>query len=99
VGLSPDTAGNPRSATSAALKFLSPHTEPPVPWHRVVSASGAISSRGPGTTGARRQMDTLVAEGVEVSVGRTGEMRVELRRWGWFPAVGSVHASGQGDEA
>jgi methylated-DNA-protein-cysteine methyltransferase-like protein len=73
-----------------ALKFLSPNTNPPVPWYRVVSSSGTISSRGPGTEGARRQRDELEAEGVEVSTGRTGEMRIDFVRWGWFPQVGSV---------
>ena len=75
---------------TVALKFLSPNTAPPVPWHRVVSSSGTISSRGPGTDGARRQRDELEAEGVEVSTGRTGEMRIDFVRWGWFPQVGSV---------
>jgi len=73
-----------------ALKFLSPNTAPPVPWYRVVSSSGTISSRGPGTDGARRQRDELEAEGVDVSTGRTGEMRIDFGRWGWFPQVGSV---------
>jgi methylated-DNA-protein-cysteine methyltransferase-like protein len=79
-----------RSFTSTALKFLSPNTAPPVPWYRVVSSSGTISSRGPGTEGAQNQRDELEAEGVEVSTGRTGEMRIDLVRWGWFPQVGSV---------
>ncbi|EAU90046.2 MGMT family protein [Coprinopsis cinerea okayama7 len=69
-----------------ALKFLSPNTNPPVPWHRVIGASGTISSRGPGTDGAQRQRDALEAEGVEVTVGRTGEMRVDFGRYGWFPS-------------
>lgn len=54
----------------------------------MIGASGTISSRGPGTDGAQRQRDALVAEGVEVITGRTGEMRVDLRVFGWFPAVG-----------
>jgi methylated-DNA-protein-cysteine methyltransferase related protein len=69
-----------------ALKFLSPNTNPPVPWHRVIGAAGTISSRGPGTQGAQRQRDALVVEGVEVTTGRTGELRVDFGRWGWFPA-------------
>lgn len=73
---------------SLALKFLSPDTD--VPWCRVISSSGTISSRGPGTEGAARQRDALIAEGVEVTTGRTGEMRVDFRQWGWFPLVGSV---------
>jgi len=84
--------GMPRHSrhVGQALKFLSPNTAPPVPWYRVVSSSGTISSRGPGTDGARRQRDELEAEGVDVSTGRTGEMRIDFGRWGWFPQVGSV---------
>jgi methylated-DNA-protein-cysteine methyltransferase-like protein len=72
------------------LKFLSAATTPPVPWHRVIGASGTISSRGPGTDGAWRQREALEAEGVDVVVGRTGEMNVDFARCGWFPVVGSV---------
>jgi len=84
--------GMPRHSrhVGQALKFLSPNTTPPVPWYRVVSSSGAISSRGPGTNGAQNQRDELEAEGVEVTTGRTGEMRIDFGRWGWFPEVGSV---------
>lgn len=71
----------------AALKFLPPNTNPPIPWHRVISASGTISSRGPGTTGAQRQRDALQAEGVQVTTGRTGEMRVNLSEFGLFPSI------------
>jgi methylated-DNA-protein-cysteine methyltransferase-like protein len=70
-----------------ALKFLPSNTNPPIPWHRVIAASGTISSRGPGTDGARRQRDALVAEGVDVVQGRSGEFRVDLGRFGWFPPV------------
>ncbi|KAG6871697.1 hypothetical protein C0995_001218 [Termitomyces sp. Mi166 len=63
---------------------------PPVPWHRVIGSSGAISSRGPGTQGAQQQMDALVAEGVDVTVSRNGDMRVDFRQWGWFPEVGNI---------
>lgn len=35
-------------------------------------------------------MEELEAEGVEVSTGRTGDMRVNLAQWGWFPQVGSI---------
>lgn len=78
------------NSNQIALKFLSPNTVPLVPWYRVISSSGTISSRGPGTEGARRQRDELEAEGVEVSTGRTGDMRVDFGRWGWFPQAGSI---------
>lgn len=74
----------------AALKFLNPNANPPVPWHRVLSSTGAISSRGPGTDGASRQQNALVAEGVDVIMTRGGEFKVDLREYGWFPAPGTV---------
>lgn len=77
-----------------ALKWLPPNVDPPVPWQRVIASSGTISSRGPGTDGAQRQREALEAEGVEVTDGRTGEMRVDLRTYGWFPDA----LEGQGDE-
>ncbi|KAI9059256.1 MGMT family protein [Trametes sanguinea] len=73
-----------------ALKFISPDVQPPIPWHRVISSSGTISSRGPGTDGAARQRDALIAEGVDVETARSGEFHVNMRTYGWFPAPGTV---------
>ena len=75
-----------------------PNTNPPIPWHRVISASGTISSRGPGTTGAQLQRDALQAEGVEVTTGRTGEMRVNLTEFGWFPSIAELNLDRLDDE-
>ncbi|KAG6829099.1 hypothetical protein H0H92_005712 [Tricholoma furcatifolium] len=86
----PLSAHHIKISAVAALKFLSPDVNPPVPWHRVISSSGTISSRGPGTQGAQRQREALEAEGVEVTTGQTGDMRVDVRQWGWFPDVGTV---------
>ena len=69
-----------------ALKFLSSDANPPVPWQRVVSSAGKISSRGPGTDGAQRQCEALEAEDVEVRVGRANELLIDLVEYGWFPA-------------
>jgi methylated-DNA-protein-cysteine methyltransferase-like protein len=69
-----------------ALKFLSADANPPVPWQRVVSSAGKISSRGPGTDGAQRQCEALEAEDVEVRVGRANELLIDLVAYGWFPA-------------
>lgn len=69
-----------------ALKFLSSDANPPVPWQRVVSSAGKISSRGPGTDGAERQREALEAEGVEVRIGRANELLIDLVVYGWFPA-------------
>ncbi|KAJ3553183.1 hypothetical protein NP233_g12707 [Leucocoprinus birnbaumii] len=81
--------GMPRHSrhVGQALKYLNPGTNPPVPWHRVIGSAGTISSRGPGTDGARRQRDALEAEGVTVTEARDGEFKVSLREYGWFPAV------------
>ncbi|KAL1672644.1 DNA binding methylated-DNA-cysteine S-methyltransferase [Schizophyllum commune] len=82
-----------------ALKFVSPDVQPPIPWYRVIGASGKISSRGPGTNGAQRQREELEAEGVAVSVSRSGELRVDLREFGWFPAPGTAQVAGAPQEA
>lgn len=75
-----------------ALKFLGPQDQAqnPVPWQRVISAAGTISSRGPGTDGADVQRQALEAEGIEVTRGRTGELRVDMAQYGWFPDPGAV---------
>ncbi|KAF9534491.1 MGMT family protein [Crepidotus variabilis] len=78
-----------------ALKFLPANTTPLIPWYRVIGASGTISSRGPGTDGARRQRNALVAEGVDVTDGRTGDFRIDLRTYGWFPTRDEVRAMQQ----
>jgi len=82
-----------------ALKFLSPNPIPPVPWHRVIGASGAISSRGPGTTGAQRQRDSLVVEGIQVTAGRTGDLRIDFATYGWFPQQVVVSAVNANEES
>ncbi|KZS89016.1 MGMT family protein [Sistotremastrum niveocremeum HHB9708] len=96
--------GMPRHSrhVGQALKYLDPQSN--LPWFRVISSSGQISSRGPGTSGARRQRDELEAEGIEVTGGEVGLEggndgggRVNLRTYGWFPE--SVEfGEAQGDE-
>lgn len=54
-----------------------------VPWQRVINARGEISVRE--GDGKQRQAERLRTEGVEVLEGRTGELSVDLHRWGWFP--------------
>lgn len=77
---------------ATALKFLGPQAGAAgtVPWQRVLGSAGTISSRGPGTSGAERQRQALEAEGVVVTVGRTGDLRVDLTIYGWFPEVGTI---------
>ncbi|TFK45756.1 DNA binding methylated-DNA-cysteine S-methyltransferase [Heliocybe sulcata] len=84
--------GMPRHSrhVGQALKFISPAVQPPIPWQRVISSAGTISSRGPGTSGAELQRQELEAEGVEVTQTRGGELKVDFGRWGWFPAPGTV---------
>jgi methylated-DNA-protein-cysteine methyltransferase related protein len=79
-----------------ALKFVSPDANPPVPWQRVVSSTGAISSRGPETSGALHQRRALEAEGVEVT--GDGDGRVSLASYGWFPEVGTIDTGVLSDE-
>ncbi|KAK6536240.1 hypothetical protein TWF281_000483 [Arthrobotrys megalospora] len=57
-----------------------------VPWQRVVNSQGVISQREV-VSGMRRQADALRAEGITVNVDRQGEMSVDFREFGWFPAV------------
>ncbi|VDB98131.1 unnamed protein product [Peniophora sp. CBMAI 1063] len=66
-----------------ALKYLGADLDPPVPWQRVIGSSGTISPRGEG--GAQRQREALEAEDVEVREGRTGDLLVDLKTYGWFP--------------
>lgn len=74
---------NRASDNRKALKFLPEGTD--VPWQRVVSSSGKISSRGPGTTGAQHQREALEAEDVEVRVTSEGEFTLNWVENGWFP--------------
>lgn len=76
--------GMPRHSrhVGQALKFLGDAT---VPWQRVIGASGAISSRGPGTDGAQQQAQALQAEGVDVQLTRGGQYTVSFAEYGWFP--------------
>lgn len=86
---------------TAALKFLPPTQDQnnQIPYHRVVSSTGAISSRGPATQDAHRQRQALEAEGVDVQDSRAGgEGRVSLAAWGWFPEVGSIVVDALGGE-
>ncbi|CCA77740.1 related to methylated-dna--protein-cysteine methyltransferase [Serendipita indica DSM 11827] len=77
--------GMPRHSrhVGAALKIL--HEDSDVPWQRIVSSTGVISSRGPGTTGAQRQAEALEAEGVHVETTRMGQFKVSFATNGWFP--------------
>lgn len=87
--------GYPRRArqVGVCLKYLpSFHPDEPelhyfhsqnVPWQRIINSKGEISAREGG--GKQRQAEVLRAEGVEVLEGRTGELFVDLDRWGWFP--------------
>ena len=90
----------------SALKFLQ---DPTVPWHRVISASGAIADRGDGGSAAARQAQLLQLEGVTISQGRgegvtvdfghanpNARWKVNMALFGWFPD--SVVLEGYDDE-
>ena len=87
----------PPPSNQTALKFLPEGTD--APWQRVVSSTGKISSRGPGTEGAQRQREVLEAEGVEVRVTREGEFVVDWSVYGWFPERVDVNASNSTTDA
>ncbi|EJC99426.1 uncharacterized protein FOMMEDRAFT_112970 [Fomitiporia mediterranea MF3/22] len=84
-----------------ALKYLPEDSD--VPWQRVVSSTGKISSRGPGTNGAQRQREALEEEGVEVRVTRENEFTVNWAECEWFPEQVNLQpeletsANGDGD--
>lgn len=83
-----------------ALKYLPPSTEPgrgDIPWHRVLSSTGHVSSRGPGTSGAQIQREALEAEGIVFRESREGEGKIDWTVYGWFPA--SVELDGADVEA
>lgn len=72
--------GSPRVARQVGWALAaSGRAEHPVPWHRVVNASGAISQRG-GEDGAE-QRARLQSEGVSFGA----DARIDLRRYGWVP--------------
>lgn len=90
--------GYPKRArqVGVCLKHLPPYdeTDPDrheyhnqnVPWQRVVNSKGGISPRSDSSLGARRQVERLRAEGVEVNDPRgIEEASVDLSRFGWFP--------------
>lgn len=73
-------AGYPRAARLAGQAMASLEAGSDVPWHRVVNARGAISSRGePVVESLQRIM--LEEEGVEI--GRGG--RIDLDKYLWDP--------------
>lgn len=73
-------AGYPRAPRLAGQAMASLPDGSEVPWHRVVNARGAVSSRGePVAEDLQRIM--LEDEGVEIGAGG----RVDLDRFGWDP--------------
>jgi len=75
-------AGNPRAArqVGAVLHGLG-DAEDDVPWHRVINASGGISTYKVGA--GELQVALLRSEGVEVGRSDAGPV-VSLRRWQWL---------------
>ena len=73
-----EEAGLPRRArlVGRTLRELPPRTK--LPWHRVVNASGRISARGDGSSGAL-QRRRLEREGVVFDPSG----RIDLRRFRW----------------
>lgn len=76
-----------------ALKFLQPGNN--VPWQRVISSAGNISSRGPASAGAQIQREVLEAEGVQVRQTEMGELRISWTEYGWFPQSVNLNMNAQ----
>lgn len=78
-------AGNPRAArqVGAVLHGLGEADED-VPWHRVINASGGISTFKVGA--GELQVALLRSEGVTVERSDSG-LSVSLRRWQWVADV------------
>ena len=76
-----DLAGLPRRArlVGKVLRELPADTD--VPWHRVITASGAIAF-AEGSSACRRQSERLRREGVLVARGR-----VSLAKYRWQPSL------------
>lgn len=72
-------AGVPRGARQVGYALHALPTGSPVPWHRVLNASGRISL--PPADGGIEQRLRLLAEGVTVTEGG----RVTLGRFRWQP--------------
>lgn len=74
--------GSPRVARQVGWALAAAdHAESPVPWHRVVNASGGVSPRGSGDDG-HEQRARLAAEGVPFG----GNGRIDLKRFRWVPS-------------
>lgn len=70
--------GNPRAARGVGWALAALPAASGVPWHRVIGATGRISSRGREVEAAL-QGRLLAREGVRV--GRDGRVALEARRW------------------
>lgn len=71
-------AGSPRAARQVASALRAAPEGPELPWHRVINASGGLSTYKIGIGEWQRAL--LEAEGVAVVDGR-----VDLARFGWDP--------------
>lgn len=69
-------AGWPNNSRQVGRLMATTHSRE-VPCHRVVNATGRLVAHWP------EQMDLLLAEGVDVKVGRTGIVRVNLTKYHW----------------
>ena len=77
-------AGSPRAARPVG-QLLRQTLGEELPWHRVVNASGAISSGGD-VHRPRWQRERLASEGVRFDA----QGRIDLARYRWTPSKGSA---------
>jgi len=80
-GLVADLAGLPGRARMVGRVLQHAPSEMQLPWHRVLRSNGQIAF-APGSDSARRQIELLRLEGVEVC-----RNRVKMKRYGWLPQL------------
>ncbi len=72
-------AGSPRAARAVGnLMRLSLHNERDVPWHRVINARGAISSKG---DTPRAELQRRLLKDEDIAFDEAGRCDLDERRW------------------
>lgn len=79
-----DLAGLPGRARLVGKVLRTAPKETRLPWHRILRANGVLAFLA-GSEQAKRQIDLLAEEGVEVI-----RNKVDLKRYGWQPSLADI---------